>query len=285
MKKKISKTNVGSRLDAYSLAVLPELNRSTVQKLIQNSNITVNGELVKTGYKLRLGDTVAIDYQPETLKDIPKIELPIIYEDADCLVVNKPVGLLTHSKGAFNPEPTIATFIKDKVSGLDGDRAGIVHRLDRATSGVIICAKNPEALSWLQKQFAQRRTKKTYNAVIEGTLEPKQAIIDMPIERNPKSPKQFRVGKSGKSAQTAYTVKKTNGVYSSLELKPVTGRTHQIRVHLKQVGHPIIGDILYGGKEHDRLMLHAYSLELTLPNRERKVFTAPLPKEFSAIMK
>jgi 23S rRNA pseudouridine1911/1915/1917 synthase len=285
VKNKISKTNVGSRLDAYSLTVLPELNRSTVQKLIQAGDITVNSELVKTGHKLRLGDVVEINYQPQALTEIPQIDLPIIYEDDDCMVINKPVGLLTHSKGAFNPEPTIATFIASKVPGLEGDRAGIVHRLDRATSGVIICAKNPEALSWLQKQFAQRRTKKTYNAVIKGTLEPKQAIIDMPIERNPKSPKQFRVGKSGKSAQTAYAVKKSKGSFSLLELKPVTGRTHQIRVHLKQVGHPIVGDILYGGKEYDRLMLHAYSLELTLPSRERKVFTAPLPKEFSAIMK
>jgi 23S rRNA pseudouridine1911/1915/1917 synthase len=267
------------------MTILPELNRSTIQKLIQGGDITVNSATVKTGYKLRLGDILEINYAPTTQESIATIELPILYEDDDCIVINKPVGLLTHSKGAFNPEPTIATFIASKLTGLVGDRAGIVHRLDRATSGVIICAKNPEALSWLQKQFAQRRTKKTYYAAIEGQLEPKQAIIDMPIERNPKSPKRFRVGRAGKSAQTAYKVIKTNGAYSLVELKPVTGRTHQIRVHLKQLGHPIVGDVLYDGKEYERLMLHAASLELTLPNRERKVFSARVPSEFNAIMK
>jgi 23S rRNA pseudouridine1911/1915/1917 synthase len=267
------------------MTVLPELNRSTVQKLIQNGDVTVNSGTVKTGYKLRLGDTLDINYTPATQGTIATIELPVLYEDDDCIVINKPVGLLTHSKGVFNPEPTIATFIASKVTGIEGDRAGIVHRLDRATSGVIICAKNPEALSWLQKQFAQRRTKKTYYAVIEGKLEPKQALIDMPIERNPKSPKQFRVGNGGKSAQTAYKVTKANDAYSLVELKPVTGRTHQIRVHLKQLGHPIVGDVLYEGKEYKRLMLHAVNLELTLPNRERKVFSSPVPKEFNAIMK
>lgn len=282
---KIASDHVGKRLDAYCLEQLPELNRSFIQKLIGSSKITVNGKQKKTGYKLRLADTVAIDYDESKYKIVPEIDLPVLYEDDDCIVINKPVGILSHSKGAFNPEATVATFISSKVTGMDSDRAGIVHRLDRATSGVMICAKNPESQSWLQKQFAQRRTKKTYFAVIHGQLKPEEAVIDMPIERNPKQPKQFRVGQDGRSAQTAYKTVASGNNHSLLELKPVTGRTHQIRVHLKQLGHPIVGDALYGGEPSERLMLHAASLELTLPSRERMTFSAPTPLEFQAIIK
>ena len=126
--------------------------------------------------------------------------MPIIFEDANCLVINKPVGVLSHSKGAYNPEATVATFIEPKLSGMIGDRAGIVHRLDRATSGVMICAKTPEALSYLQKQFSQRKVKKTYYAVIPGQLEPEEALIDIPIERDPQNPKTFRASQTGRTA-------------------------------------------------------------------------------------
>jgi 23S rRNA pseudouridine1911/1915/1917 synthase len=144
----------------------------------------------------------------------------------------------------------------------------------------MICAKTPEALKWLQKQFSQRKTKKTYYAVVTGTLKQPEAVIDMPIERNPKAPATFRVGINGKSANTTYKVITTNDKYSLVELKPETGRTHQLRVHLNHLGHPIVGDYMYGGVKHDRLMLHAYSLELTLPDRRRMTFSAPVPKEF-----
>lgn len=273
------------RLDAYAIELLPNLNRSSIQKLISSGRITVNSTSVKTGFALKGGETITIDFDESELNAIPDIELPVLYEDDDCIVINKPVGVLTHSKGTFNPEATVATFIAPKVTGMSGDRAGIVHRLDRATSGVIICAKNPEALSWLQKQFSQRKTKKTYTAVITTGLEPREAVIDMPIERDPTHPKQFRVGSNGRPAQTAYTTQADNGAYTQLELRPVTGRTHQLRVHLKQMKHPIVGDALYGGAPYERLMLHAKSLELTLPSRERKTFSVKLPAEFSDIMK
>jgi 23S rRNA pseudouridine1911/1915/1917 synthase len=214
----------------------------------------------------------------------PDIDLPILYEDADCIVMNKPVGVLTHSKGAFNPEATVATFLQSHVKDLQGERAGIVHRLDRATSGVIIGAKTSEALAWLQKQFSQRRVKKTYIAIIEGELDENHAIIDMPIERNPKKPQTFRVGANGKSAITEYKVLESNDRYSMIELSPQTGRTHQLRVHLNHLGHPILGDEFYGGKPSKRLFLHALQLEITVPSHERKVFTATLPPEFKEIM-
>ena len=149
----------------------------------------------------------------------------------------------------------------------------------------MICAKTPEALSWLQKQFSQRRVKKSYMALVEGVLKDEEAIIDMPIERNPKKPQVFRVGSNGKSAVTLYKVVKTDGERSLIELKPTTGRTHQLRVHLEHLGHPIVGDTFYGGKPAERLFLHAVSLELTLPNRERKTFKVPVPELFAQQLK
>lgn len=164
---------------------------------------------------------------------------------------------------------------------LQNNRAGIVHRLDRATSGVMICAKTPAALKYLQRQFAQRKTKKTYTAVIAGDIKPAEAIIDMPVERNPRAPATFRVGAQGKSAVTHYKTAASNGRYSLLELRPETGRTHQLRVHLAHQGHPILGDTLYGGEPAERMYLHAKQLEITIPkDHERKVFVAPVPAVF-----
>lgn len=270
------------RLDQRVIQQLPEISRSFASKLIEDGKVTVNNKTVtKSGYKLKPTDKIVVDYH-QLEQVIPEIELSILYEDDDCVVVNKPAGVLTHSKGVFNPEATVATWLKSKIKGMEGDRAGIVHRLDRATSGVMICAKTPEALSWLQKQFSQRKTKKTYNALIEGSLHPEEAVIDMPIERNPKKPQTFRVGSNGKPSKTHYKIVKIGKKYSLVELKPETGRTHQLRVHLHQLKHPIVGDTLYDGAPAARLYLHALSLELTLPNRERKIFTTQLPEEFEA---
>jgi 23S rRNA pseudouridine1911/1915/1917 synthase len=273
------------RLDLYVHEQLPGLSRASAQKLIEQGRVSVNGRAeTKSGYRLREADKVKID-DKSLSQAIPPIDLPVIYEDGDCAVINKPVGVLTHSKGAFNPESTVATWLQDHAPQMDGDRAGIVHRLDRATSGVMITAKTPEALAWLQKQFSQRKTKKMYFAAVLGELKQPEAVIDMPIERNPKRPQTFRAGNNGKPAQTAYKVIRSDEKYSLLELKPVTGRTHQLRVHLQQIGHPIVGDTLYGGEPAGRLYLHAHSLEITLPSHIRKVFTADLPPEFGELIK
>jgi 23S rRNA pseudouridine1911/1915/1917 synthase len=270
------------RLDQRVIELIPELSRAFAVKLIEDGKVHVNGRAVeKAGYKLRFGEaeTVQVDYELKELDKIPKITLEVLYEDADCVVVNKPVGLLSHSKGLFNAEATVETWLRSRTK-LTGARAGIVHRLDRATSGVMICAKTAPALTWLQRQFSHRKVKKTYQAIIVGQLAPTEAVIDMPLERNPKAPATFRVGPNGKLAITHYRVLKASGSYSLVELMPETGRTHQLRVHLKQLRHPIVGDSLYGGEPAERLFLHAETLEITLPNRERKVFTAPLPGEF-----
>lgn len=273
---------IDMRLDVFVAQKLQDLSRASIQKFIKKGLITVNGEAQKTGYTLKHSDKVRIDQEITEEKKIDDIELPIIYEDDDCLVINKPAGVLTHSKGAFNPEPTVATFIQQHSKKVDGDRSGIVHRLDRATSGVMICAKTPEALVWLQKQFSQRKVKKKYLAIVKGILDPSEAIIDMPIERNPQKPQTFRVGSNGKQAVTYYCVIETGNKYSLVELKPETGRTHQLRVHLLNQHHPIVGDVLYDGEAADRLYLHAAQLEITLPNRERKVFSVDMPSEFTA---
>lgn len=270
------------RLDQKVIELIPQLSRAYATRLIEDGKVTINGEPVtKPGHKLRTGDQVAVDYDITELDNIPDIDLPVIYEDESTVVISKPVGVLSHGKGIFNQEATVASWVRKRLkSDMPGERAGIVHRLDRATSGVMICAKTNGAMSWLQKQFAQRKTHKTYYAVVKGSMPHDHAIIDMSIERNPKKPQTFHVGSNGKAALTEYWVKATNGAYTLLELKPQTGRTHQLRVHLSKIGHPIVGDPLYGGELADRLYLHAEQLEITLPDRQRRIFAAPLPSEF-----
>lgn len=281
------------RLDQRVVALMPLLSRSFATKLINDGKVTVNGEVVtKGGTKLKPEDVVTIDYQEEEFV-IPAIKLPVLYEDDDCVVINKPIGLLTHSKGAFNPEASVATWLHNRIEDktlIEADahqpnrRAGIVHRLDRATSGVMIAAKTAKALTWLQRQFSQRKAKKTYIAIVSGHLKQPEAVIDMPIERNPKAPATFRVGPNGKPAITHYKVLQETEHLTLLELQPETGRTHQLRVHLSHLGHAIVGDTLYHGKTAERMFLHAASLEITTPARERQVFSAPVPKQFKELL-
>jgi 23S rRNA pseudouridine1911/1915/1917 synthase len=282
------------RLDQRVVSLMPLLSRSFAVQLIRDGKVTLNGAVVtKAGTKIQPYDDVVLNYELDNFT-VPDIELPVLYEDDDCVVIVKPIGLLTHSKGAFNPEPSVATWLHNRIVDttlLDEDknsvnsRAGIVHRLDRATSGVMICAKTPGALTWLQKQFADRKVQKTYAAVITGAMKPEEAIIDMPIGRNPRAPATFRVSVQGKDARTAYKTITSNDKYSLLELKPETGRTHQLRVHLGHFHHPIVGDTLYGGEPAERLYLHAESLEIIIGhNKERMTFTAPIPPEFKDLV-
>lgn len=280
-----SELDSGKRLDIAILERIPELSRAAIKHLCDDEKVRVNGESsIKAGQKLRTQDRITIDYDKAELEAIPDIDLPILYEDEDCIVINKPIGILTHSKGIFNPEATVASFLRSRLKDMEGSRAGIVHRLDRATSGVLICAKSSKALGLLQKQFAMRKAKKTYIAITQGHMRLSRAVIDMPIERNPKKPQTFRVGINGKAALTEYEVMEQSPHYELIRLMPQTGRTHQLRVHLAQQGHPILGDALYGGSEADRMYLHALTLEITLPNGERKIFTAPLPETFASVL-
>lgn len=270
----------GERVDTFLAHAATEYSRSYWQRRCEAGEVLIGGKPVKASYKLALDDIVEV-----TVPDAPTFEgqsLPVIYEDDDVIVINKPSGVLTHAKGAESQEFTVAEFVRPKTTdGVDTNRPGIVHRLDRGTSGVIIAAKNTEAKRWLQGQFSKRNVKKTYLALVRGHLRNPEAILRLPIERNPKKPQTFRVGANGKPAETAYTVTKSYKDFDLVELKPHTGRTHQLRVHLEYLGHPIVGDHVYGqeSKQLGRMFLHAHQLELTLPSRERKVFTAPLPPE------
>ncbi len=274
------------RVDNVIHELRPDLTRSMASKLIKMGKVTINTKIVtKPSQKVKINDKIIVDYDENEYDPNLEIDIPVIYEDDEVVVINKPLGLLSHAKGNFNKEPTVETWVKSRIKNIEGPRAGIVHRLDRATSGVMILAKTLNAQKKLSKQFANRKVKKTYIAVVDGHLKENEALIDLPIERNPKKPQTFRVGINGKSAQTNYKVIKHNDKYTLVELKPTTGRTHQLRVHLNYLLHPIAGDIIYEGSKQDRMYLHALSLELTLPNSERRTFEAKLPSEFNKLVK
>lgn len=258
------------RLDILMKEIYKSYNRSSLQKFIESGFVRVDGEMVlKPNAKFSRG--VKIDLKvPEIVKNTDLVP-EVVYEDENVLVVNKPAGLLSEFKGEYCPEATLADY------GL------IVHRLDRDTSGVIILAKNEETQSMLRRQFQERKTHKTYFAVVLGRLKLDEARIDLPMMRDLKRPTTFRVDANGKPAETFYRVLKTDGVHSLVELRPTTGRTHQLRVHMKYLGHPILGDPVYGEEKADRLYLHAGRLEITLPGGVRKVFEVPMPESFNDV--
>ena len=275
---RISPTKV--RLDIYlSTKFDTTISRSLWQKYIKAGYVSVNNKVATTPkFEVDETDEIALNL-PE--KEQTDVDLPILYEDDDVIVVNKPSGLLTHAKGGLSDEPTVAEIIRPKTSfATDTDRPGIVHRLDRDTSGLLIIAKNPESAAHLQRQFAERTAKKTYIAITDGKPKLNAAKIDLPIGRNPSAPSTFRIDPNGKPAQTTYHVLAENDAQSLVELKPNTGRTHQLRVHLAHLNAPILGDRVYGKSSDCRMMLHAQKLEITLPSGERKVFEAIVPDEF-----
>lgn len=267
------------RLDVTLAEKYPDISRSTWQKHIKNGRVSVNGtSQLSPKYDTNEGDSITVDLPGAT--DYSKETLPILYLDDNVIVINKPLGVLTHAKGALNDEFTVAEFFRRYTSvGLGTNRPGIVHRLDRDTSGVMIGARNEETATLLQKQFAARSVKKQYLAILDGTLKHNEAKIDLPIGRSPSEPSTFRVDSNGKAAVTVYKVLAEENGRSLAQLQPQTGRTHQLRVHMQYLGAPILGDRVYG-RSADRLYLHAFRLEITIPDGERKVFEAPVPEEF-----
>lgn len=271
------------RLDIHlSTTFDPSISRSLWQKYIKAGYISVNQRVV-TAPKFEVDETDEIVVKlPE--QEQASAELPVLYEDDDVIVVNKPSGLLTHAKGGLSTEPTVAEIIRPKTSfASDTDRPGIVHRLDRDTSGILIIAKTADAAAHLQRQFAQRTAKKTYLAVTDGVPKLAAAKIDLPIGRNPSTPSTFRVDPNGKPAQTTYRVLAATDNQALIELNPTTGRTHQLRVHMAYLNAPILGDRVYGKPNASRLMLHAHQLEITLPSGERKTFEAAVPSVFTEL--
>jgi len=267
-----------------------QFTRSTASKLIEQGRVVVNGEIEKQkSRKLRPGDEVEVNYSVPELSS----EVEVIFETDNELVINKPAGMLSHSKGKLVEEISVAHWLLPKTTDLDEQRSGIVHRLDRATSGVMICAKNPKSKNWLMKQFSDRNVHKKYLAIIDGvpadtlnsTLSPQEQrrfVIDMPIGRNPKKLTTFYVTDSGRPAQTEVEILSSNGKQSLVLLTPKTGRTHQLRVHMWANGWPILGDPFYNSEFRDgeELMLHALSLTIQTCDKEWRDFSAPLPDHF-----
>lgn len=274
------------RLDAYMAEFWPEYSRSSWQKYIEMGVVEVN-DVVVTSVRYDLGEDDHVTVQTLPVVEFDHLTLPVVYEDKHVVVINKPAGVLTHAKGALTEEFSVAEFVRPRMSENDDtNRPGIVHRLDRATSGIIICAKDAETKKLLQKQFQDRKAHKTYIAVVKGTPKLAEAKIDLPIGRNPKAPSSFRVDAKGKPAVTTYRTLASNDTYSVIELKPLTGRTHQLRVHLAYIGCPIVGDTLYGGGKSPigRMCLHAKELEITIPTSRRETFVAPLPQDLETFV-
>ncbi len=270
------------RLDAYMAQYWPEHSRSVWQKYIALGYVKVNG-VIETSTKRSLGEDDEVSYDIPSAPDHSQQSLPVIYKDENVVVIDKPQGVLTHSKGALNDEFTVAEFMRPLTTyHADTNRPGIIHRLDRDTSGVIMGARNDATASLLQRQFSDRKVKKVYYAVVDGVPKQDEALIDLPIARHPTAPSTFRVNAAGKPAQTTYKVLKSDGKRSLVELRPKTGRTHQLRVHMAHIGTPIHGDRVYG-KPSDRLYLHAASLEITIPKGDRRTFESPVPKEFDEL--
>jgi 23S rRNA pseudouridine1911/1915/1917 synthase len=255
----------------------------------------LNGKAVKLSKPVRPGDVLELRWQdkiPETLEP-EEIPLDILYEDSRTVVVNKAAGMVVHP-GAGNHGGTLANALlfrrlqKNLLPGAETLRTGIVHRLDKDTSGVIIAAYDDKALAFLASQFKAGKTKKRYAALVFGTPVNAEGIIAGPLVRDPRDRKRFAVSAipgKGKASLTRYRVIRSWGDYSLVLVRPKTGRTHQIRVHLKSIGYPVAGDPVYGYKDlpflHKGLMLHAYSLEITLPDHELpSLFKAPLPPLF-----
>lgn len=284
----------GGRLDLFAVQAAPQLSRSRVQALIESGHIQVNGATVKPRHKLREGDEVSIVEPPPVSAEIQAEEIPlvILFEDEHLLVLNKPPGIVVHP-GAGNSGGTLVNALLhhcDELSGIGGvERPGIVHRLDKDTSGCLVVAKNDLAHRELSRQFAGRETTKRYLALAHGLPKIPRGLIDAPIARHPVDRKKMAVCAPGKgrSAQTRYGVIQVLDRLSLIECRLLTGRTHQIRVHLKHLGHPLAGDQVYGRGGQDgfpRQMLHAWKLGFTHPATQQPVeFCADLPPDFATL--
>jgi 23S rRNA pseudouridine1911/1915/1917 synthase len=276
----------GIRLDKFVGDRCPELSRTHAQKLIAAGFIIVNGRPTKSSFKLTVGDRVAITIPSESPAPLSPEPIPlrIVYENADLLVVDKPAGLAVHPAPG-HPSHTLVNAVLNYLPALadaDSVRPGIVHRLDKDTSGLIIVAKNRLAHENLSDQFKARSVSKSYIVLVKGKLTPESGVIEAAIGRDPSNRQRMAVVAKGREARTEYRIIKYVGGYSLLEIRPQTGRTHQIRVHLAAIGFPVVGDAAYGVRSPhlSRQFLHASRLGFSLPSTGQYVeFTSPLPPD------
>ncbi len=274
------------RLDRF-IAEQCQISRAYAQKLINDRNVTINDQSAKTSYKLTRGDKViAVIPPPKPIDLTPEnIPLKVIYEDSDLIVIDKPAGLVVHPAAGQRTGTLVNALLArcPDLGGIDGSlRPGIVHRLDKNTSGAMVVAKNDKAQASLSNQIKKRVVKKGYIALVDGHLSPERGAIEAPIGRDPRDRKRMAVVEGGKEARTQYNVTKYFNGHTLLEAILETGRTHQIRVHFSAIGFPVFGDSVYGKKSPllARQFLHAYRLGFTLPSTEDYVeFTSDLPPE------
>jgi len=274
------------RLDRYLTQVLPQFSRAHLQRLIEQGHVLINGQRTKASQRLARSDRIAVELPPSPDHPLPEpIPLAVVYEDQDIMVIDKPAGLTVHPAPG-HPSHTLVNAILAHCPGLKMSnevmRPGIVHRLDKDTSGLIVIAKNDAAREYLAAQFKSRTVTKRYLVLVKGRLSPEQGIIEAPIGRDPHRRRRMAVMESGKQATTQYQVRKYLDNHTLLEVSPVTGRTHQIRIHLSAIGCPVVGDLTYGVKSAHlhRQFVHAYRIGFRLPStKQYREFTSPLPAD------
>lgn len=282
----------GGRLDRY-IAEHADLSRAHIQKLIKEGNVRVGGLTPRPSRGVTKGERITIDVPPpEPIEAKPEnIPLNIAYEDRDVLVIDKPAGLTVHPAPG-HPSGTLVNAILahcPDLAGIKGSiRPGIVHRLDKDTSGLMMVAKTDAAQLGLSAQIKKREITKVYLALVQGHLTPSKGAIEGPIGRHPKDRKKMAIVSTGREARTFYEVKRYIGDCTLLEVRPETGRTHQIRVHLSSIGHPVVGDAVYGKKSEllSRQFLHAHRLGFRLPsNGEYVEFESGLPEDLERALR
>ena len=301
----VDDTNVNSRLDTYLASQIQNWSRARLQRLIENEDVVVNGRSAKASYKLRKGDEVEVELvaSPAEIFEPQNIPLDIVHEDESLIVVNKPAGLVVHPAAGIH-SGTLANALAFHFQNLPASagsiRPGIVHRLDRDTSGLLVVAKTEAALENLSEQFRDRTVFKSYIALVHGRVDNSSGRIDQPLARDPSNRTRMAVVRGGRSALTLYKVRKHYHRFTLLDVELKTGRTHQIRVHLTWLHHPVVGDETYGGGRDNNIQdarlrsmvrnlgrhfLHAERIAITHPTTgERLQFEAPLPNDLSDLL-
>src|SRR5215216_6257193 len=288
-----ARDDLGARLDRYVADQLPDLSRGTVQTLIESGRVLVDGQQRKPKFRITPGEVVSVEIPPPRIDEIlpDPIPLAVVYENADVIVVDKPAGMVVHPAPG-HPRGTLANALVAHVPGISvggSRRPGIVHRLDKDTSGLIVAAKTDRGRTALVSQWEDRSVEKTYLALVAGSVADEEAIIDAPIGRDPKNRQRMAVVRSGRPAVTRFRVVERLPNTTLLEVSIETGRTHQIRVHLAFIGHPVVGDQIYGREKPtdpplERQFLHASALAFRLPDGEWLRLESPLPDELRAVL-
>ena len=281
---RVTEAESGLRMDQFLAKNVENTSRSVIQQLIRHAHVALEGELItQSSYRVRTGQEIVLDMpEGEEILDPQEIKLDVLYEDESIVVINKRCGVVVHPGAGENQTTLVEGLLVDRDLPVDDDpvRPGIVHRLDKDTSGTIVIAKTTDAMRSLKEQFASRSVRKLYIALVEGIVNEEEGLIDAPIGRDAANPRRMAITSRGRSAQTEFCVLERRETSSLLMVHLQTGRTHQIRIHMRYIGHSIVGDTLYG-HENTRLMLHAWRLGFIHPQSKEYVsFTAPLPPEF-----